>query len=147
MKREALRKRKGFTLIELVIVIVIIGVLAGIAALSYANVTQSSKDGVAKSNLRAIKSAVTVYQADHQGLLPKPVGNIAGTANTAAAKGIDNFKDYLDKDVYEKPGNGYTYEVKNGSGGLELTVVGGGLGTAGDEAKGTKYVIKGTVTP
>lgn len=148
MKRE-IKRRKGFTLIELVIVIVIIGVLAGIAALSYANVTQSSQDGVAKANLRAMKSAVLVYQADKAGKFPPAAGGVVAPAGgKAGLENMDNLKPYLEPKAYENPGEAYIYKYEYTAGTTTapakcvLTVTGGGL-TPGVEGE-TKYTLVNT---
>lgn len=62
------RKRTAFSLVELVIVVVILTILLGIATMNYIDISQKSKDAVAKSNLRTMKSAVLVYQVDQGGL-------------------------------------------------------------------------------
>lgn len=115
-------KRRGFTLIELVIVIVILGVLAGVAALSFQNVTQSAKDGVAKSNLRAIKSACQVFQTDNNGLLPD------------AATKIEKYLDEELKKAWGNPtGAEYTYSLtpEKANNKITIKVIGGGLPSAG----------------
>ena len=49
-------KRKGFTLIELIILIVIVGVLAGVAIPRYVNLVRNATDGTAKSVLGALRT-------------------------------------------------------------------------------------------
>lgn len=51
--------KKGFTLLELLIVVVIIGVLALIAAPSLLNATDQAKEGAVKANVSAAASSVT----------------------------------------------------------------------------------------
>lgn len=99
------QKKRGFTLIELVIVIVILGVLAGVAALSFGDVTKSSKEGVAKANARSIKSAVLVAQIDAAGVMPADENTISETSTLGKL---------LEKDTYTKP-TGYTYSFKKDS--------------------------------
>jgi len=60
-----MQKRQGFTLLELLIVVVILGVLALIAAPSLLNAADQAKDATVKANISAAASSVTSRFALH----------------------------------------------------------------------------------
>jgi type IV pilus assembly protein PilA len=62
--KKMLKNKKGFTLIELMIVVAIIGILAAIAIPNFMNYQCKAKQSEAKSNLGAIRTAQEVYYAE-----------------------------------------------------------------------------------
>jgi prepilin-type N-terminal cleavage/methylation domain-containing protein len=64
------RKVKGFTLIELMIVVAIIGILAAVAIPKFADLLTKSKESTVKANLGAVRSAITIYYSDTEGENP-----------------------------------------------------------------------------
>ena len=69
-----LQNHKGFTLIELMIVVAIIGILAAVAVPGFMKYIKDSKTSEAKSNLKAIaEGASSFYQTEH---------TLSDTANT-----------------------------------------------------------------
>jgi prepilin-type N-terminal cleavage/methylation domain-containing protein len=62
--------KKGFTLIELMIVVAIIGILAAIAIPKFADLINKSKEGATKGALSAVRSAIQVYYGDNEGIFP-----------------------------------------------------------------------------
>lgn len=64
-----IRKSRGFTLIELLVAISIIGILASFLLANFVGVRQRARDGVRKSDLRQIQSALELYRSD-QGSYP-----------------------------------------------------------------------------
>ncbi|HEX8525331.1 MAG TPA: prepilin-type N-terminal cleavage/methylation domain-containing protein [Tepidisphaeraceae bacterium] len=63
--RAARRSNKGFTLVEILIVVIILGILASIVVAQFTNVRGSTSDTALKDNLRWMRSAILLYQAEH----------------------------------------------------------------------------------
>src|ERR1035437_5755301 len=66
-------KKSGFTLIELMIVVAIIGILAAIAIPKFAELIRKSGEGASKGNLGAIRSALSIYYGDMEGQYPSQI--------------------------------------------------------------------------
>ena len=58
------RKEKGFTLIELMVVIAIIGILVSMAVPTYKNIVQRAKETVLKHNLFVIRDVIDQFYQD-----------------------------------------------------------------------------------
>lgn len=59
-----LSKNTGFTLIELVIIIVVLGILAAIAIPKYQDITSDAREASCRGALGGLRSAITIYYAN-----------------------------------------------------------------------------------
>lgn len=59
--RQMLKSQEGFTLVELMIVVVILGILAGIGIQQYGRVQDRAKHAADEANIKVITSAVQIY--------------------------------------------------------------------------------------
>lgn len=61
--RSKMQNQKGFTLVELMVVVVILGILVAIAVPVYTNVTARAERSAVEANLRTIDGAIMTYYA------------------------------------------------------------------------------------
>ncbi|WP_348270124.1 prepilin-type N-terminal cleavage/methylation domain-containing protein [Edaphobacter paludis] len=64
--RATRRSEQGFTLLELMIVMVVIGLLAAIAIPSYTNNIRNAREAVLKEDLHTMRTAIDSYTVDKQ---------------------------------------------------------------------------------
>ena len=84
----------GFTLLELMMVVTIIGILAAVVLPKLAGAMQRAKEGSAKGNLGSMRSAVSIYYADTEGSYPADLSVLLNNAKYLAAiptlKGLED---------------------------------------------------------
>ncbi|MCY1175292.1 Type II secretion system protein G [compost metagenome] len=139
-QRPALRRQQGFTLLELLVVLVVLGLLAGLVAPKYFNQLGKSEAKVARAQIEGLSKALDLYRLEighypssEQGLL----------ALTAAPTDETRWAGpYLQKSVPQDPwGRNYIYRSPGENGEYDLLSMGkdGQPGGEGENAEITNW--------
>ena len=76
--RKMLKSQEGFTLVELMIVVVILGILAGVGIQQYGAVTARARQAAHEANIKVLTSAANMYlmmENPTEALLISPITN------------------------------------------------------------------------
>ncbi len=84
----SLKKSKGFTIVELLIVIVVIGILATLVIVTFSGIQQKGRDSQRKTDINAVASHVSAFYAD-KGYYPTMADLNNATWRSTNAKGLD----------------------------------------------------------
>ena len=78
------QKQHGFTLVELLIVVIILAILAAIVVPQFSAATSDAQESALDSNLSAMRSAIELYKVQHTNTYP---GANAASGGACASKG------------------------------------------------------------
>ena len=128
------RRRKAFTLIEVLIVVVIMAVLAATITPQFSSSTQDAKDSQLDFNVHTMRSQIELYKVHHLGNYPAITGNdlpqltsaTNASGETGAAGPSYPYGPYVDSELPNNPFN-------------DLNTVAAGTGGAGDGGSGWQY--------
>ena len=98
--RALRRGEEGLTLIELMLVVLIIGVLAGVIAVNLNGVVANAKLNSLKGTLSSLQTAVDAFAANKDGKFPTATGGAGAVSATAAD---NNTKTFVESYVHNLP--------------------------------------------
>jgi prepilin-type N-terminal cleavage/methylation domain-containing protein len=84
----ARRNRSGFTLIEVLIVVVILAVLAGTIIPQFSTSTKDARESALRCNIQLLRRQLEMYKLHHVGALPDGTGNLQQLLKSTNADGV-----------------------------------------------------------
>jgi general secretion pathway protein G len=138
-----MQAKRGFTLVEILIVVVILGILAAIVIPQFTQASTEAKQNSLCSDLQTLRSQIELYKVQHNDTAPAlatftaqmmytsdAAGNVNGTSK--ARTGVFQFGPYLER-VPENPFNNSA--TIGAAGTVDSTTVGWGYDPATGEIR------------
>jgi len=108
-------KTKAFTLVELLVVIIIIGILAAVAIPQFGDSSADAKKAALKENLKTLRTAVEQYAIDHTSTYPGTIATHKTTVAGTAAAHTDAATAFLKQLTTYSDDSGNTCDEKSSS--------------------------------
>jgi prepilin-type N-terminal cleavage/methylation domain-containing protein len=80
-------KERGFSLVELLIVVIILSILAAIVVPQFSSATTDAQDAALDSNLSTVRAAIELYKVQHANAYPSSKAASGGSCPTGATAG------------------------------------------------------------
>jgi general secretion pathway protein G len=103
---DATRRNRGFTLIELMLVMVILAILAAIVVPKFAGRSEQARVAAAKTDIASIETALNAFEIDNGRY---PTSDEGLRALIEQPEGLKNWKGYLPRLPNDPWGNPYNY--------------------------------------
>lgn len=103
------KKQNGFTLLELMVVVVIIGVLGALIVPNFMDRPNEARTAAAKTDISSIMQALKLYKLDNHRYPTTEQGLSALVVQPSGGPAAGNWKRYLDKVPNDPWGNAYQY--------------------------------------
>jgi len=104
------RDGRGFTMIEVLIVVIILGILASVVVPQFSTAAASARENALKEDLRYLRTQVLVYQAHHDGVAPGyPNGDTSATPTQQAFENQMTGYSNAAGQTASTPGNEYPF--------------------------------------
>lgn len=123
---QALQRQRGFTLIEIMVVIVILGILASVVVPRIMDRPDEAKVVKAKTDIRALKAALDLYKLDNYNYPSTEQGLEALVNRPSGSPEPRNYKEggYIDRVPNDPWGNEYRYLSPGEHGSVDIYSLG-----------------------
>lgn len=105
-----LSSTRGFTIVELVIVVIVIGVLAGIVTVAYRGATASAQEAALKSDLKAASAELT-RQLTYSNAYPDTAEGLPGSNETVYVYSKKKADQFCLSATWQGAANGKTFHI------------------------------------
>lgn len=127
------RQQSGFTLIEVMVVVVILGILAAIVVPRVMDRPDAARITKAKQDIRALESALNLYKLDNFVYPNTDQGLEALVSKPSSTPEPRNWKQYMDRLPKDPWGNDYQYLSPGVQGAVDIFSLGADGQAGGDE--------------
>lgn len=122
MSKVKIKMKKGFTLVEIMIVVAIITILAAVGIVNLPRTKMTANESAAQATLKTISTACETFCAGNGGAYPDEEADLIGVSPPYLAKAYDG-----------QTFQGYAYSLSLGVGGYTVTATPASCGRTGNK--------------